>query len=297
MPGTILITGSNGQIGKCISIIATKYNFDNIIACTHNDLDITDPVSVEAIIEREKPSFVINTAAYTAVDKAENNYDHAYSTNVLGPRNLALSCHRHNATLVHISTDYIFDGYKKEPYLESDQAYPINVYGKTKLFGEKEALKLCPQSIILRTSWVFSEHGSNFVKKMLQLMKTRDTLSIVSDQYGAPTYADDISNCILKICTSLSENKNFSNWGIYNYTGYPYTDWCSFAQKIYAKGLQQKLITKNMTIHAIGTKDYPTPAKRPKNSCLCCTKIYQEFDISPSDWEKALDNLSPYMNN
>lgn len=291
----LIITGANGQVGWCLTRDAANYGFKDVVALDHKGLDITDKDAVFQTIAQEKPDVIINAAAYTAVDKAENDQEKAHLLNALAPGYLAEAAHKCNALFLHISTDYVFNGQKDTSYKETDPYAPLGVYGSTKMEGENNVLKADPESIILRTAWVFCEHGNNFVKTMLKLA-SRGTLGVVSDQYGGPTYAGDIADTLLTIAKKVLSNKSRNDvCGIYHYTGSPYVNWHEFAVQIFAEAEKQGLIKNIPTVNAIGTKDYPTPAKRPANSRLDMTKIKKVFDIDPSDWQKALKDLQLYM--
>ena len=195
--------------------------------------------------------------------------------------------------MLHISTDYVFDGQATQPYTETDATAPQGVYGQSKLAGEQAVLAACSRSIILRTAWVFGEHGHNFVKTMLRLGRERDSLGIVSDQHGAPTYAGDIAAALLHIAHHITQGKP-TEYGIYHFSGKPYVSWYQFAEAIFQQAQQQGILANTPQLFAIATPDYPTPAKRPANSCLQLDKIQQAFGISPSDWQQALTQLAPY---
>jgi len=226
------------------------------------------------------------------VDKAETEAELANAINNLGPKKLAKAAAEVNAAIIHISTDYVFSGNKDGLYTELDEVNPQNVYGQTKLAGEQSVVQECAAHIILRTSWVFSEYGNNFVKTMLRLAQTRDTLCVVEDQFGGPTYAGDIARAIINIAQQLEQGS--TKFGIYNYSGYPHVSWQQFASEICEKAFAQKLIQSRITVNSISTTDYPTPAKRPANSKLDCSKITTDFSIQPSDWIAAINNIQYY---
>ena len=295
----ILITGSEGQVGRCLvkqlhSMTDVKY-----LALNKHDLDITDPKEVDKTVNEFKPDVIINAAAYTAVDQAEENIELAFSINSDGPKYLAIAANHVGALMVHISTDYVFSGNKKGVYCELDSPSPKNIYGKSKYSGEREVAKHCPRHIILRTSWVFSEYGSNFVKSILRLSKEKDELSIVCDQFGGPTYAGDISNALLVISKSLLVKSNLkkrkTEFGIYHYSGFPHVSWYEFASCIIEGQCAKKEIDKEIKIYAISSLAFPTKASRPKNSKLDCRKIEAAFSIKMSDWKKTLNDLNDDM--
>ncbi|HIF9547182.1 TPA: dTDP-4-dehydrorhamnose reductase [Photobacterium damselae] len=294
----VLITGSHGQVGSCLMEQLKTFPNTEILAVDRNELDITSQSDVIKSVNEFKPHIIINAAAHTAVDKAETEVDLSYAINRDGPLYLALAAENVGAVLLHISTDYVFSGDKDGMYVETDTVDPQGVYGKSKLAGEQAVLNNCSRSIILRTAWVFGEEGNNFVKTMLRLAQQRDELGIVADQFGGPTYAGDIATALITIArTIVAEGGNFesSKYGIYHYSGLPHTSWCSFAQTIFDKAVEQKVLNKAPIVNGIKTEDYPTPAKRPANSKLNTQKITETFDIQASDWQGALNQLSDYQ--
>jgi len=279
----ILLTGGQGQAGQAIVEKAQELNI-NLIPCDRKKLDITDIVNIQGIIKTYKPAYIINTAAYTAVDKAESEPEKAFAVNSSGAENLAKISAQYHIPLIHLSTDYIFDGEKTLPYLESDTANPIGIYAKSKWAGEEAVRKYCENHIILRISWVFGEYGHNFVKTMLKLMKEREELAIVSDQTGCPTYTGDIAEVILKIITT-SDLAHL--YGTYHYANNPSTTWLEFAQAIYSEASKFDIL-KTKLIRPIKTTDYPTPAKRPKNSVLNTDLFQKVFKICLQPWQNGL---------
>ena len=277
-----LITGAGGQVGQDLQRLLPQAN-----ALTHSQLDIGDISAVRNAVQAFKPHAIINAAAYTAVDKAEEEVEKAYLINHIGAKNLAIASEEQNAILLHISTDYVFDGNKTEPYGETDTTNPQSVYGKSKLLGEQAVLAHCEKAMILRTAWVFGRYGKNFVKTMLQLGTTRNHLRIVADQFGSPTEAQDIANAL--IC--MAKNPQF---GIYHYSGMPYVSWFEFAQKIFQAAEKQSILHAPQ-LEAITSEEYPTAAKRPKNSRLNLDKITNTFGILPSDWQSHLNDLRKYL--
>ncbi|OOF42643.1 dTDP-4-dehydrorhamnose reductase [Rodentibacter rarus] len=286
-----LITGANGQVGYCL----TKQLQDKheILAVDRDELDITDQSAVQNTVENFRPDVIINAAAHTAVDRAETEIELSEAINVKGSQYLAEAAKNVGAAILHISTDYVFDGQRKGKYKETDATDPQGVYGKTKLAGEQATAKANEKFIVLRTAWVFGEHGNNFVKTMLRLAKTRDTLGVVADQIGGPTYAGDIAAALIQIAEKIIAGEEVQ-YGIYHFTGEPYVSWCDFAKAIFDEAVSQNVLEKAPFVNAITTADYPTPAKRPANSCLDLTKIQQVFGIQPSDWKKALKNIQAY---
>ncbi|WIH27826.1 dTDP-4-dehydrorhamnose reductase [Photobacterium damselae] len=294
----VLITGSHGQVGSCLVKQLKTFPNAEILAVDRNELDITSQFDVIKTVNEFKPHIIINAAAHTAVDKAETEIDLSYAINRDGPLYLAQAAENVGAALLHISTDYVFSGDKDGIYVETDTVDPQGVYGKSKLAGEQAVLDNSSRAIILRTAWVFGEEGNNFVKTMLRLAQQRDELGIVADQFGGPTYAGDIATALITIArTIIAEDSNFesSKYGIYHYSGLPHTNWAGFAQTIFDKAVEQKILNKAPLVNGINTEDYPTPAKRPANSKLNTQKITEIFGIQASDWQCALNQLSDYQ--
>ncbi|KAA8999853.1 dTDP-4-dehydrorhamnose reductase [Affinibrenneria salicis] len=276
----ILLTGSNGQLGRCFQ---DRLPAEWLVWATDSDkLDITSREKVLAAVKKFQPNVIVNAAAYTAVDKAESEPELADLVNKVGPQNLALAAESVGARLVHVSTDYVFDGTATVPYVETDKTNPLGVYGKTKLEGEIAVSHILPDAIIIRTAWVFSEYGNNFVKTMLRLAKDRDELGIVSDQLGCPTYAGDIANAIVQLI-----NKN-ADAGIYHYCGNIEVSWYEFALEIFKYAETKRLLDKIPRLNPILTEQYITPAKRPGYSVLSCEKI-KKYEVILSDWKLALN--------
>lgn len=286
-----LITGAKGQVGHCLT--QQLQGKHEVLAVDRDELDITDQSAVKNAVENFRPDVIINAAAHTAVDRAETEVELSEAINVKGPQYLAEAAKDVGAAILHISTDYVFDGQREGKYKETDATDPQGVYGKTKLAGEEAVAKANDKFIVLRTAWVFGEHGNNFVKTMLRLAKTRDTLGVVADQIGGPTYAGDIAAALIQIAENIIAGKEVQ-YGIYHFTGEPYVSWCDFAKAIFDEAVSQNVLEKAPLVNAITTADYPTPAKRPANSCLDLTKIQQVFGIQPSNWKKALKNIKAY---
>ena len=281
----VLITGSNGQLASCIKDRAKQYKGLNFIYTDYQELDISDLNHVEGFFKaNQKIDYCINCAAYTAVDKAESDVEKAFEINAQGPKNLATICNEQDTILIHISTDFVFDGEKTEPYTETDIPKPISVYGASKLKGEVEIQETLKKYFIIRTSWLYSEHGTNFLKTMLNLAKTRDEISVVSDQIGTPTYAGDLANVILKIITS-----NTRSFGLYHYSNEGVASWYDFAKAIFEAS---KIKIKT---NPIKTDAYPMPAKRPVFSVMDKTKIKKEFNIEIPLWREIINNNSNYL--
>nr|QCH03200.1 RmlD [Plesiomonas shigelloides] len=263
------------------------------LAVDRDQLDITHLAQVDAVVNEFKPNIIINAAAYTAVDRAEQEIDLSYAINRDGPQYLAQAAHKVGAAILHISTDYVFAGDKSSAYHESDLTAPQGVYGESKLAGEIAVAQACPQHIILRTAWVFGKHGNNFVKTMLRLAQARDAIGVVADQYGGPTYAGDIANALLTMAKAIDERKSMA-FGVYHFSGLPHVSWHDFACCIFDKAREQGLLDKPLQVGAITTQEYPTPAKRPANSRLEIQKIHQHFGVVASDWRAALNHLIDY---
>lgn len=288
----VLITGKNGQVGSCLVSQLTDIPSIDFLALGREELDITNADQVNEVVNKYQPTVIINAAAYTAVDKAESEVELANAINNIGPKNLAKAASNVKAVILHISTDYVFAGNKDGLYTESDEVKPQGVYGQTKFAGEQSVEQECAAHIILRTAWVFSEYGNNFVKTMLRLAQTHDTLGVVGDQFGGPTYAGDIAKALINIAQQLQQGT--TKFGVYNYSGYPHVSWHEFATEIFAKALSQQVIETPVMVNAISTSEYPTPAKRPANSKLDCSKVTKNFSVQPSDWKAALNTIQQY---
>lgn len=276
----VLLTGAQGQVGQCFCDIYP--NNWQLITADHFELDISDRSNVEEWVAKYKPDVIVNAAAYTAVDKAETEYDLAYKVNVFGPENLALAAKKNRAKFIHISTDYVFDGLKKYPYTEDDLTNPINVYGKTKREGEIAVMSVDSSAIIIRTSWVFSEYGNNFVKTILKLFNQNNKLSIVDDQIGCPTYAGDLAELMIRII-----EKNIVG-GIYHYCGNKSMSWYSFAKQIITIATNQGKLNKIPEVFPVKTSFFQFKAKRPKYSVLDMKKLNQ-YGIFSSDMVEKLE--------
>ncbi|CAI0690772.1 dTDP-4-dehydrorhamnose reductase [Serratia entomophila] len=277
----VLLTGSKGQLGSCFCD-RLPAGWD-VLATDSDSLDITDLARVKQVVADYRPDAIVNAAAYTAVDKAETESELAARINEQGPKNLAQAAAEAGCRLIHVSTDYVFDGQAKMPYREADVTNPLGVYGKTKLDGEIAVAAAHPEAIIIRTAWVFSEYGNNFVKTMLRLAKDRDVLGIVADQRGCPTYAGDIAQAIIDLLQRRAEG------GVYHFCGDKEVSWSEFAEAIFAAAMAQGLLEKSPQVNGITTEQYPTPAKRPAYSSLDCEKI-ERLGISRSNWVSALEN-------
>ncbi len=277
----VLVTGGNGQLGQSLQYISKNYSEIQFVFCSSSELDITDKLQCEKVFQQYKPDYCINAAAYTAVDKAESDIEKATAINVIGPKNLAEVCKERGIVLIHVSTDFVFDGSKTTPYTETDQPNPTGVYGQTKLDGERAIQSVFDYYYIVRTSWVYSQFGGNFMKTMLRLASERDSLSVVNDQIGTPTNAVDLAEALVKIvqCNAL---EGISNYGIYNYSNEGVCSWFDFAKKIF------EVNTVTIDLNPIPSSSYPTPAKRPAYSVLDKSKIKESFNICIKNWEENL---------
>ena len=278
----VLVTGANGQLGQAIQFVAGNYPNINFVFCSSSDLDITNKENCDSIFNKEKPDFCINAAAYTAVDKAESEPEQAHLINCIGAKNLAETCKEFNAKLIHISTDFVFDGSKNSPYNEADLPNPKGVYGQTKLEGEIAIQEVFDAYFIIRTSWVYSQFGNNFMKTMLRLASERASLSVVSDQIGTPTNAVDLAECLVTIITEHSK-LNTEHYGIYNFSNEGQCSWFDFAKKIF------EINQVKIDVIPIPTTQFPTPAERPKYSVLDKAKIKSTFGIEIKLWEQSIE--------
>jgi dTDP-4-dehydrorhamnose reductase len=283
MTHSILITGAGGQVAHELAIAQSEHR---LIALSKQQLDITDLKQINAAFDEHHPDVVINAAAYTQVDLAEEDAALAYAINRDAVSHLAQACKRIDSPLLHISTDYVFDGNKSGAYCEDDETAPAGVYGASKAAGDAVLQSVLERHIILRTAWVFSATGNNFVKTMLRLGSERDELNIVNDQHGCPTSAHSIAAALLQITERYLRGKAIQ-WGTYHYCGQPETTWHGFARQIFqqAKGFE------NLKLNGITTSEYPTPAARPLNSVLDCAKYVAQFNSAQPDWREDLDSI------
>lgn len=289
----ILITGCNGQLGSCLTEKLSADPNIKVLALDRAALDITNQEAVKATVTEFQPTIIINAAAHTAVDKAEEEVELSYAINCDGPKYLAQAAQFVGATILHISTDYVFEGNKVGEYAESDRTNPQGIYGKSKLAGEVAVAQACDKHIILRTAWVFGENGGNFVKTMLRLCATHNAFSIVGDQFGGPTYAGDIAKALIQIAERTSQDDKIE-YGIYHLSGLPHVSWYEFAEIIFDTALEKGIIKKRPNLTKISTIEYPTLAKRPSNSRLNTEKITNTFSIEASDWKTALNKIQVY---
>lgn len=284
----IILFGNKGQVGQEIEKFARTKDI-KIIGFDVDALDITNSEQVDdAFTQNTKVDFAINAAAYTNVDKAEDEPEKAHQVNCIGVQNLALSCRMRNIPLLHISTDYVFSGEKSSSYVETDVPEPCGTYGKSKLAGDQILESIWHEHIILRVSWVFGRYGNNFVKTILRLARERDALSVVGDQFGCPTAAADIARVLLEIAERVADGQK--RWGIYNYCNYPVTTWYEFAMKIIELG-RNKLQLKVKQINKITTDEFPAKAKRPRNSELLVNKINKDYGITRKNWGGYLSEI------
>jgi dTDP-4-dehydrorhamnose reductase len=287
----ILLFGSSGQVGHALQQDLPALGA--VIALTRQDVDFEDPESLRGVMRRHSPDIVVNAAAYTAVDKAESERDRAERINSDAPRILAEEAHALGACLVHYSTDYVFDGTKTAPYVESDEPNPQSVYGRTKLAGEVAVRQRCARSLVFRTSWVFSEHGHNFLKTILRLARERDRLQIVADQVGAPTSAAEISRVTLHVLKTVHAAAPASPWGVYHVAAAGETSWFGYARHVIAQarqlGTELKIDPDHVT--PISTAQYPAAARRPASSRLDTGGLRRAFGVSLPSWQFEVDRV------
>lgn len=285
---TILVFGAGGQVG--FELLRTAWA-DGLrpVGLARAEGDVTDPAAVAAAMAAHRPALVVNASAYTAVDKAESEPDRAFAVNRDGPANLARACAGAGVPLIHISTDYVFDGTSKaDPWREDDPVAPQGVYAASKLAGEDAMRAILPDHVILRTAWVFGAHGHNFVKTMLRLARERDTLRVVADQRGCPTPAAGIAAAIAIMARARLTGGGWTP-GVFHYAGAPATSWHGFAERIVERAASR--IGRRPPVQAITTADFPTPARRPANSVLDTARIGQAYGIPPADWMTGLDRI------
>jgi len=288
---TILVTGQNGQLGQSIKVASSQYPQYQFTFTDRKALDLSDSKNITTYFEQNKFDLIINCAAYTAVDKAEDQYTLAKTINHLAVKQLAEIAQQHHSILIHISTDYVFDGSAHQPYTESTTTNPQNIYGSTKLKGEQAIEAAACNAIIIRTSWVYSEYGNNFVKTMLRLGNDREQLNVIFDQIGTPTYAKDLAIGVLTIIDSLASSQtDFQkhNLYLYHFSNEGVCSWYDFAKAIF------DLSGTQCTVQPIEAIDYPTPAKRPYYSVLNKAKIKQHYQLSIPYWK---DSLQVCLNN
>lgn len=284
----VLVTGANGQVGRALGRCAPA-GFD-VVALDSTALDIANTDRVNEVVEQWQPQLIINAAAFTAVDRAEEERDTAWAVNQIGVENLARAAGRVDAALFHISTDYVFPGDATTPYKEADAVGPMSVYGASKLAGEQAALAALERTIILRTSWVFGSHGNNFVKTMIRLGREREELGVVADQHGCPTSSASIARCLWKLASAYRDSGSLA-WGVYHFSGAPACTWYDFADAIFDLAKSHGLLEQLPKVIPITTREYPTPAKRPAWSVLDCSLIETTFGIAQPVWRDDLDQV------
>ena len=282
----ILVTGAEGQLGRSIQDLARKHNHLDFVFTDYNELDITNSTKVNDIFQGDSFDYCINCAAYTAVDKAETDNEKAFLINAEAVKNLAKACKANNVVLLQISTDFVFDGLKETPYNEEDEPNPLNIYGLSKLKGEKYVQNIMRKYFVIRTSWVYSEYGHNFLQTMLRLGSEKKELSVVCDQIGTPTYAKDLANVLLTI---IKEEK--SDYGIYHYSNEGIASWYDFATAIF------DITNTKIKLLPITTVAYPTPAKRPRYSVIDKSKLKRMLGIEIPNWRNSLGNCLKELKN
>ncbi|MCX6209785.1 MAG: dTDP-4-dehydrorhamnose reductase [Bacteroidetes bacterium] len=277
----ILVTGKDGQLGFELMQLSEQFNNQfNFLFVGRNELDLSNSDAIASFIKQHQPQYIVNCAAYTAVDKAETEQELAYAINATAPAVMAKVCAEMGCKLIHISTDYVFDGEKQQSYLPTDAIHPLNVYGSSKAAGEKLVAENSNDAVIIRTSWVYSSHGKNFVKAMLKLMSDRPEINVVADQIGCPTYAADLAEAIMKIICS---NVVSTSTKIYHYSNTGNISWFQFAQAI------QEIGEKDCKVNPIPSTAYPTPAKRSNYSVMDTSDIEKDFGVEIKDWKKSLE--------
>lgn len=280
------VTGAQGQVGKALQQRIESSDGQNYLFLTRADLDITDLTSAQKLAAKYPPDCIINLAAYTDVNGAEDNYDKAYLVNSTGVKNLATIAAMHNAALIQISTDYVFDGTKSSPYVETDKPNPLNVYGKSKLKGEEHAQNLCSKLLIIRASWIFSEFDNNFVTTMIRLLQRQTRLRVVDDQLGGPTSAWSLAAALHHLSERIIRDQTFDHWGVFHFCQKPYVSWfdlCCKTQEFLAR--QQKIFSFPTPC---SSADFPQTAERPNNSTLDCRKI-ERLGLVITSWSKDLE--------
>jgi dTDP-4-dehydrorhamnose reductase len=277
----ILVIGRDGQLARGL-VESAGTSAVRVVAFGRPDIDLVDEKSVAAVVSRERPDAVVNAAAYTAVDAAENQSGLAHAVNALGAEYLAKACAANSIPIIHISTDYVFDGTKDSPYREDDATGPIGAYGRSKLEGERLVATACERHLILRTAWLHSPWGSNFAKTMLRLASDRPLISVVDDQRGSPTYVPDLARIVLAVATRAAADRAGTRWGIYHAVDSGETTWFGFAREVFRFAAEHGLPAAEVA--AIATADFPTAARRPANSRLNCDKLRLSFGLELPDW-------------
>lgn len=279
---TILVTGANGQLGSEIKALSSKFSGYNFLFTTRAELPIENAEAVKNYFEKQQIDYCINCAAYTAVDKAEVEKEKAFLINAEAAGILASTCNNHQTKFIHISTDYVYDGTSSVPLKEEDAVAPLNVYGSSKLQGEEFVLNRYPSSLIIRTSWVYSSYGNNFVKTMLRLFKEKESIGVVNDQFGCPTYAADLAAIIMNFVEGMEDGNKYT--GIVNYSNSGTITWLDFASAI------KEMVHSKCIINPVSTAQYPTPAKRPQHSVLNTSKLQSMLHTEIPFWKDSLAN-------
>lgn len=287
VPMKVLVLGSNGQLGFELMRASWAPGTD-VVGLPYPEFDVTRPGDVEKAIAAHAPDLLVNATAHTAVDKAESEVDLSFAINRDGPGAMAAACAARGIPFIHVSTDYVFDGTKDGIYTEDDPINPLGVYGASKAAGEEAVRAATPEHVILRTSWVYSAYGNNFVKTMLRFGKEREEMRVVADQHGSPTAAADLAAAIVHIAGTI-EKTGAAAWGTYHLTGSGYTTWHEFAEHIFRR-LEERT-GKRPRLTAIGTADYPTPARRPANSRLDCSRAKERLGVSCPPWRESVDRV------
>ena len=283
----VLVIEQDGQLGRCLVDLLKKENID-FIGTSKDEVDVCKYHQVDSILNDQKPNIVINASAYTDVKKAEKDNLKAYAINQNGIKNIAIACEKYNINIIHVSTDYVFDGLSNVPYSEKCITNPQNIYGKSKLAGEDELFRYSSKSIIVRTSWVFSEYGHNFVKTMLSILNTKNDISVVSDQHGCPTYAGDVAKVILDLCSKF-DGKNLQE--IYHFSGSPSCSWYDFANFIFNKAFNLGLIEQVPNLIPVSSNEYNSYLKRPPYSVMDSSKYYKEFKKDKFMWQNSIEKV------
>ena len=283
------VTGARGQVGRALQFLVEFQENQNYLFLTRACLDITDLTAVRELAQTNPPDCIINLAAYTDVNGAEDDRDKAYLVNSIGVKNLSTIAAMHNAALIHISTEYVFDGTKSSPYVETDKTNPLNIYGKSKLKGEEYAQNLCPKLLIIRTSWIFSEFGKNFVTTMIDLSLRQTPIRVVNDQVGGPTSARSLAAVLYNLSSRIISDQTFNHWGIFHFCQQPYVSWfelCRTTQRFLDS--QQK---KFLLAIPCCTAEFPQAADRPKNSTLNCEKI-EKLGLLATSWLSDVERIT-----
>ena len=287
---SILLLGAGGQVGREVADRLAPGDK----ALTRSALDITQAAELAAMLDAQRPRVVINAAAYTAVDRAETEVAAAFAVNADGPGHLAAACAQRGIALLHLSTDYVFDGRATAPYRRADAVNPVSVYGRSKAEGERRIREVLPEHLILRVSWVFGLHGGNFVKTMLRLAETRDELRVVDDQFGGPTPAAAIAEALVALARRVIAGQSLP-WGCFHYQGTPTVSWHAFAKTVFAEALRMGVLKRAPRLIPIRTTEYPTPAARPLSSRFDLSDTTAELGLQAPDWRTALHGLLPAL--